>query len=476
VRTEGPGQPETGERRAGSLATMTGPAEVRYARSGDIDIAYTVLGEGPPDLVYVPGFVSHLDLCWDIPPFAGIMRALSQMGRLITFDKRGTGLSDRSLGFGSFEERMDDIRAVMDAAAVDRARFFCVSEGGPLALLFAASHPDRIDRLAMYGSLGARGYWSPDYRPGVPADVAQRFLEVVEATWGTGRALPYFIQHAPTSDEMVRTLARYERNACTPKMAVEIVRRNLELDIRSLLPTAAVPTLVLHCRDDPLLRIGHARYYAEHLPHARLVAGDGDFHVSWRAAEMDWVLEAAREFLIDDEAAPPPPPSTSSPARAGRVLATVLFTDIVGSTEQAARLGDRAWRDVLDDHDRLSSEAVHRHGGRVVKTTGDGLLATFDGPSPAIAGARELATAMAERGFAVRAGIHSGEVERRGDDVGGLGVHIAARVAGLAGASEVWVSRTVRDLVTGSGVVLEPQGVHELKGVPEPWELFRVAG
>jgi class 3 adenylate cyclase len=453
---------------------MTAPAEVRYARSGDIDIAYMVLGQGPPDIVYVPGFVSHLDLCWDIPPFAGIMRTLSQLGRLVTFDKRGTGLSDRSLGFGSFEERTDDISAVMDAAEVERARFFCVSEGGPLALLFAASHPDRIDRLAMYGSLGARGYWSPDYRSGVPADVAQRFLEVVEAAWGTGRALPSFIQHAPTSGDMVPALARYERNACTPKMAVEILRRNLELDIRSLLPTAAVPTLVLHCRGDPLLRIGHARYYAEHLPHARLVEGDGDFHVSWRTADMAWVLDAARHFLVDDEAASPPSPP--SPRGEGRVLATVLFTDIVGSTEQAARLGDRAWRELLDDHDRLGIEVVHRHGGRVVKMTGDGLLAVFEGPSPAIAGAREIAATVAERGLEVRAGIHSGEVERRGDDVGGLGVHIAARVSGLAGASEVWVSRTVRDLVSGSGVALEPQGIHELKGVPEPWELFKVAG
>jgi class 3 adenylate cyclase/alpha-beta hydrolase superfamily lysophospholipase len=450
---------------------MIGQGEVGYARSGQISIAYTVLGEGPPDIVYVPGFVSHLDLAWDLPFMAGALRGLSQLGRLTTFDKRGTGLSDRTLGFGSFEERVDDIRAVMDEAGVERACLFGVSEGGPLSLLFAATYPERVSRLVIYGSLGARGFWAPSYPAGMPADDFELFTAMIEEAWGTGRALPMFVQHIPDSEEVRRALGRFERSACTPRMAVEVLRRNMEVDIRTLLPTIGVPTLVLHNRGDPRLAIEHARYYAEHIPGARLEERDGDFHISWRPQDMVWVGEQIHDFFAEaDEVTAPSAPSLP----ASRMLTTVLFTDIVGSTVRAAEVGDRAWSDTLDEHDRLIAGAVDLHDGELIKSTGDGALATFDGPSRAIDCARAVVRSVERLGIELRAGIHTGEIERRGADIGGLGVHIAARVADLAGPSEVLVSRTVRDLVTGSQVALDPHGTHSLKGVPDEWELYSI--
>lgn len=443
---------------------MSVPAEVRYARSRDgIDIAYQVRGDGPQDVLFVPGFVSHLDLMWEIPPFAAIDEALSRCGRVTTFDKRGTGLSDRTLGFGSLEERMHDISAVLDAAGVERAHLFGISEGGPLALLFAASAPERVASVAVYGTF-ARLLRAPDHPEGLDPDLVEPFLEVVGDDWGTGRAMGYFVQGMPRTDDLVRATARYERSACTRQMATEILRLNIAIDIRAVLPAIRVPTLVLHSTDDPLVPVEAARYLAAHVPGARLVERPGDFHVSWDPDDLWFLPEVEASFGGEGPVRRP----------SQRALATVVFTDIVGSTEQAAAMGDRAWRSVLDRHDVTSSDVVARFGGRVVKSTGDGVLATFDSPSAGVECARELRARMSGAGVRIRAGVHTGEVELRDGDVGGIGVHIGARISALAGPDEIWVSRTVKDLTTGSGLDLDPRGHHLLKGVPEEWDLYAV--
>ena len=440
--------------------------DIHYAHSPDgVDIAYQVVGDGPIDIVFVPGFVSHLDLMWDVPWFAAIRDQLSSFGRLVTFDKRGTGLSDRNLGFGSLEERMQDIRHVMDAAGSGEAHVFGISEGGPLALLFAANHPDRVLSVATYGTF-ARLAAGDDHPIGVDPELIAAFLSAVHEQWGSGRAMSFFLQNVPESREVEQTMARYERSACTPQMADEILRRNVEIDIRGLLGTVRVPTLVLHSSGDPLVPVAHGRYLAEHLPAASLVEHPANFHGSWRAEDL-WFLDHLRTSFAAD--APARPPSST------RKLATILFTDIVESTQHAVTLGDGAWRKLLDVHDDACAQSVGRFGGHLVKTTGDGLLATFDSPSAGIDCAREIRTRVSALGIKIRAGVHTGEVELRGDDVGGIGVHIGARIASLAEADEVWVSRTVKDLTTGSGLELIDRGRHSLKGVPEEWELYAVA-
>jgi class 3 adenylate cyclase/pimeloyl-ACP methyl ester carboxylesterase len=453
------------------MSTSTG---VRYAKDAEVDIAYETVGEGE-DLVFVPGFVSHLDLMWDHPPFAALLRTLAANRRVTIFDKRGTGLSSRTLGFGSLAERMDDIRLVMDAAGIQRADFFAISEGGPIAMLFAATFPERVASLCVYGSF-VRGLTAPDFAAGVDPDVFEMFAEWLVASWGTGRTLDVAIQHIPDSAELYRSLGRYERGACTPAQVGEIMRNNMSIDIRHLLPTISAPTLVLHTRGDPLVRVGQAEYIAEHVPGAVLHIGEGDFHMSWDTSRLRWLLDELAQFFgrrPETESASSDSEQTSVDAPT-RSLATVLITDIVGSTERASRLGDRAWSQHLDEHDRVAALAVREHAGRVVKTTGDGVVAVFDSPSRAVRCATALAGSLGELDLPVRAGLHTGEIELRGNDISGVGVHIAARVNSVAAGGEVWVSRTVRDLVTGSGIALESRGSHALKGFEEPWELYAV--
>jgi class 3 adenylate cyclase len=440
-------------------------SDIRYApSSGGIDIAYQVVGDGPLDVVFVSGFITHLDLAWELPHFAWLQE-LDQVARVITFDKRGTGLSDRSLGFGSLEERADDIRAVMDAAGSQRAFLHGVSEGGPMSIHFAASFPERVQGLILYGT-GARFSRSDDYPYGVPAEVAARFIEFVEQHWGSGRVFGAFLQDPPDPEAARRFIARFERNACTPKMAAEIMRRNLEIDVRPALAAISAPTLVIHAVGDPVVPLACGRYLAEHIEDARLVELPGAFHGSWRPEDNVAHRDAVLDFLA----------AGGAPARPiSRVLATVLFTDIVSSTDTAARLGDDAWHALLDQHDRIALGHIERHGGRLVKNTGDGVLATFDGPGRAIACARAMAESLRPHGLPVRAGIHTGEVEIRGDDVAGMGVVIARRICDLAGDGELLVSRTVKDLVTGSGIVLAAHGTHQLKGVPDEWQLYAAA-
>lgn len=435
------------------------PPKIQYARSGDIDIAYQVIGNGSMDLVHVSGFVSHGDLLWDLPMYTTLFNAFSEFSRVIALDKRGTGLSDRSLGFGSAADRMDDIRAVMDAAGVDQAAIHGVSEGGPLALLFAATYPDRVSKLVVYGTF-ARMLWAPDYPIGQPMEFFDKSLELLTRFWGTGHVMRYFIQNAP--DEAIPLLARYERSSCTPLMVEEIMRANIEIDIRSVLSAISVPTLVVHTTGDPVIPIENGRYLAENIPGAQFLELDGAHHGDWNGYN---IASEIREFLLGEAAAP----------KSDRLLATVLFTDIVSSTQRDVELGDRRWRTLLDDHDRAVRAQVERFLGRIVKTTGDGVLATFDGPARGIECARQLAKAVKPLGLDVRAGLHTGEIERRGDDIAGLGVVIARRVCDLAGSGEVLASRTVRDLVIGSDITFEDRGVHALKGVPDDWQLYAVA-
>ncbi|HUQ39033.1 MAG TPA: adenylate/guanylate cyclase domain-containing protein [Acidimicrobiales bacterium] len=444
---------------------MIGPGEVRYAKSGRFRIAYQQFGDGDLDLLIVPGFISNLDMIWEMPTFRHMFERLGTFARCIVFDKRGTGLSDREMGFGSLEERADDLRAVLDDAGVSRTAVFAYSEGGPLSLVLAAARPDMVSAMALYGTM-ARSQWAPDFPAGIRLELAQPLIEVLEETWGQGVGLRQFVSGSPLSEATTQLIARYERGAASPALARHIIEANLEIDVRAVLPAITQPTLVLHTAGDPIIPVGIGRHLADNIGGARLVEGPGDFHMPWSVEEM-WFLDEVETFLTGHR---------PGPVQAERFLSTVLFTDIVDSTVEASRLGDRAWRGVLDDHDRLAAAAVARERGRVVKTTGDGLLALFDSPSRAIACARAIKAAVDPVGVRVRAGIHTGEVEGRGDDVGGLGVHIGARIAGLAGAGEVWVSRTVRDLTAGSGLTFDDRGRHALKGVPEEWELYSVAG
>jgi class 3 adenylate cyclase/pimeloyl-ACP methyl ester carboxylesterase len=457
---------------------VAAPGEIRFARADDgIEIAYLTAGEGPRDLVLIFGFTTHLDLCWDMPWFSQWLRRTSQHFRTIVFDKRGSGLSDRSLGHGSIEDRTRDVLAVMDAVGSERASFVGISEGGPMSIVCAAMHPERVERMALYGTM-ARIRWAPDYPEGVPPEVAEMFTQGVGNAWGSGEVMgTFFFNHASDPAQAAAQVAKFERNACTRQMAVQMAQANVDIDVRAFLPAVSAPTLVLHASDDPLVPPAIGRYLAEHIPGARHQEVPGDFHCSWRIDDANAVIDLALGFLVDEPApltASPPTLARAPEAATRRAVATVLFTDIVGSTERAAAVGDTAWRDLLDRHDQCASEAIARRGGRLVKSTGDGVLATFDGPSRAIDATRAIHTATAGLGLEIRAGVHTGEVERRGDDVSGIGVHIAARVASMAGPGEILATRTVRDLTAGSHLVFTARGSHELKGVPDAWELFEV--
>jgi pimeloyl-ACP methyl ester carboxylesterase/class 3 adenylate cyclase len=436
---------------------MADISEVRYARAADgIDIAYQTVGHGPIDLVFVSGFTSHLDLNWDFPWYNWPPQ-FDGFARVILFDKRGTGLSDRSLGFGSLADRSDDVRTVMDACGSEKAVLWGVSEGGPMTLLFAATYPQRVSSLIIYGSFAAL---SPD----TPPENFTPIIEWMQENWGTGKAFGLVAQNAPNTEEAERLLARFERSACTRQMMGEILRRNMEIDVRSILPTISVPTLVLHNVHDPLVPFEHGRYLAEHIPGAKFVEGPGYFHASWIPSDMDWARAAISEFV----GAPRPEQEPD------RVLATVLFTDIVHSTERTATMGDHRWREVLDRHDLVAKAEVARHQGHLVNTTGDGVVATFDGPARGIRCAETIRKTVDGFGIGIRAGLHTGEVEMRGTDITGLGVVIARRICDLASDGELLASRTVKDLVTGSGIGFADRGAHALKGVPDEWQLYAV--
>jgi pimeloyl-ACP methyl ester carboxylesterase len=447
---------------AAKMPPVQGTPDTRYATSGELSIAYQVVGEGDVDIVFVPGWVSHVEMQWEPNPVLGFVDGLGRIGRLVTFDKRGTGLSDRSLGAGALEDRMDDVRAVMDAAGVERASLVGLSEGGPLSILFAASYPDRVRSLVLYASF-ARAVSGPGYPHGVSPQDALAFVDLVPSLWGTGQVLTANAPDPPPGFDAVAAAARFERHASTPGVAAAIMRANVDIDVRDVLPAINVPTLVVHCDRDPFISVDHGRYLAAHIEGATYLEIEGDYHLSWRPERYAQALEAIAEHFTGSAHAPEP----------DRVLKTILFTDIVDSTPTAARLGDARWRQLLDVHDETVRREVLRFRGVEVGTTGDGFLVAFDGPARAIRCAHAIVAAVATAGLQVRAGVHAGECEVRGDDLAGMAVHIGARVASAAGADEVLVSSTVRDLVAGSGLEFEDRGEHDLKGVPGRWRLLR---
>jgi class 3 adenylate cyclase len=430
--------------------------DTQYARSGDVHIAYQAFGKGPINLVMVPGFVSNVEAYWEQPDFARFLNRLASYARVVTFDKRGTGSSDRVAELPGLEARMDDLRAVMDAAGMEQAALLGISEGAPLSILFAATYPDRCQALALYGSFSRFSYWFPT------EEALANFFGYVETSWGTGGSVQRFAQSRVNDAAFQRWWARNERLGASPAAVTALMRMNSQIDISAILPAVRVPTLVIHRTGDQAVSIEGGRDVAAHIPGARLVEFSGNDHIFYVGDNADGIADAIEEFF------------TGAPARieADRVLATVLFTDIVGSTEKAAALGDQRWRRLLDDHHATIRRVLARFRGREVKTTGDGFLATFDGPARGVRCACAITEEIKSLGIEVRAGLHTGECEMMGDDVGGIAVHIGARVAALAGAGEVLVSSTVKDLVAGSGLSFGARGSQILKGIPGEWQIF----
>jgi pimeloyl-ACP methyl ester carboxylesterase len=436
--------------------------ETRYAKSGEVSIAYQVLGQGPPDLVCIPGWVSNVEICWESPEFARFLNRLASFSRLILFDKRGTGLSDRVAEMPSLEVRMDDVRAVLDAVGSQRAALFGYSEGGIMCALFAATYPERTAALIMQGSY-ARLTRAPGYPWGMDADERAAFIDQAVAEWGGPVAIE---DRAPSMAQDPRFRAwwaRYLRLSASPSAFATLSRMNAQIDIRGVLPAIRVPTLILHSINDRALDVGGSRYLAQHIDGAKLVELSSFDHIPW-LGDAQTVADEVEEFVT----------GVRHQVEPDRVLATVLFTDIVGATEKAARVGDRHWHDLVDAHHALVRRELGVHRGREIDTAGDGFLAAFDGPARAIRCACAISQQVRTLGIDVRAGLHTGECEIMGDKLGGIAVHIGARIAALAGPGEVLVSSTVKDLVAGSGLSFVDRGSQALKGVPNPWQLFAV--
>lgn len=436
--------------------------ETRYVRSGNAHIAYQVIGDAPLDLVRIPGWFSHVDLMWENPYMVKELERIAAFARLIVFDKRGTGASDRTNEPPSLDQHMDDVTAVMVAAGIERAALFGYSEGGPIAALYAATHPERISALAIFGSF-ARILRAPDYAIGLSPKVITHFERMVEESWGSAPLLEYLAPSMAGNPEARKEFGRFERLAASPGAAIAELRFAAEIDVRNVLPSIRVPTLVMHRTHDAMVPLAIGRFMAEHIPGARFVELPGRDHVL-HVPGSDDVLRELEEFLTGVRRAP----------EQDRVLTTVLFTDIAGSTRQAAAAGDGPWRELLDAHHALVRRQIDRLRGREIKTTGDGFLAIFDGPARAVRCAQAIVEGVRSLGLEVRAGLHTGECEIMGADVGGIAVHIASRVADLASPGEVLVSSTVRDLVTGSGLQFADRGAHELKGVPDAWRIWVV--
>jgi class 3 adenylate cyclase len=437
--------------------------DTRYARSGEVGIAYQVVGEGSMDLVLAFPFLSHLDLLWESPAMAHFVRRLGSFARLIIFDRRGVGLSDPVEGAATLEERMDDVRAVMDAAESGRAALLGMSEGATMCMLFAATYPERTSALALWGAM-ARSTEADDY-PWAPPKQAllEANSELVSPLWGQGATIDIFSPSLADDPRAREFQARFERQAASPMRVQQLFEMFLDTDVRDALPLIQAPTVVMHRRGDPVVNYRAARWLAEQIWNSRYVEFEGDDHFPW-VGDSGAPLETLEEFLTGVRPGPTPE----------RVLATVLFTDIVDSTRLATELGDRRWRDLLEEHQRVVRGHLERFGGREVKTTGDGFLAVFDGPTRAVECARGIADDMPSLGIEVRAGLHTGEVELMGTDVGGIAVHLAARISALAGAGTVLASRTVRDLAVGSGIDFDPIGRHDLKGVEDAWDVYSV--
>jgi pimeloyl-ACP methyl ester carboxylesterase len=436
----------------------------RYARSSEVNIAYQVVGEGPPDLVLVPGWVSQVEAVWEEPTHEAFLRRLASFSRLILFDKRGTGLSDRvSLDkLPTLEDRMDDVRAVMDAAGSQRAALFGTSEGGVMCALFAATYPQRTSALILYATYAKR-VWSQDYPWAPKAGDREQYIEAVERQWGGPAQLDILAPSAKDDAQLSQWWARYLRMSASPGAAAALLKMNTQIDIRPILPTIRVPTLIMHRAGDLDIDVGGSRYMAEQIPGAKYVELPGNDHL-WFVGDTDAILGEIEEFLT----------GVRHRAEFDRVLATVLFTDIAESTVIAARLGDSRWRSLVESHNVQLRRELQLHRGHEVDSAGDGFLAYFDGPARAIRCAVAIVSGAARLGLGVRAGVHTGECEVADGKLRGIAVHVGARVMATAAPGEVVVSSTVRDLVAGSGLEFSDFGRHQLKGVPGEWQLYAV--
>lgn len=430
--------------------------ETRYAKSGDFHIAYQVFGQGSVDLVVVPGFISNVEESWENPSAARWYDRLARFARVITFDKRGTGLSDRAAEMPSLEERMDDARAVMEAAGSKQAVLLGISEGGSLACLFAATYPDRCVSLVLYGAFAKFVSWYPT------EEKLAQFREYVSTRWGTGESAGKYAPSMAQDITFKKAWARHERVGATPSAALALMRMNSEIDISGVLGALRVPTLVLHRSDDRAVDVEGGRFIAQQIPSARMVEFSGSDHLPYVGENSGQIADVIEEFVTGSR------PTIDM----DRVLATVMFTDIVGSTQQAVELGDRAWLSLLEQHDELVRREIRRSRGREVKTLGDGFLALFDGPARAVRCALTIVNRVQALGLQVRTGLHTGEVEVSGDDIAGIAVHIAARIISFASGGQVLVSRTVRDLVAGSGLQFHDEGSHHPKGIDKPIRIF----
>ena len=439
-------------------------AETRYADSGGVNIAYQTLGEAPRDLVLVHGWASNIEIYLEEPAFARFVSRLTSFARLILFDKPGTGLSDRVGDMPSLEVRMDDVRAVMDAVGSERAALFGVSEGGAMCALFSATYPQRTTALIMHGSFPRR-IRAADYPFGLTKEQMQAWIATMRREWGGPVGLAERAPSMVGDERFTQWWGRMLRMSASPAGIAALMAMNAEIDIRHILPAIRVPTLLLHSSHDLAIELGTSRYMSERIPGARLVELLGPDHLPW-LSDADVVLGEVEEFLTGVRRAVAP----------DRVLATVLFTDIVGATEKASALGDRRWRDLLDGHNVLVRCELARFRGREIKTAGDGFFAAFDGPARAVLCACAVSRGMQSLGLEVRAGLHTGECEITGEDMGGIAVHIGARIAALAAPGEVLVSSTVKDLVAGSGLSFRDHGAARLKGVEGEWKLYAAEG
>jgi pimeloyl-ACP methyl ester carboxylesterase len=438
------------------------PTEPRYAVNGGVHIAYQVVGEGPVDLVYSPGIWSNLDVMWEWPAWARYLERLAAFSRLILFDMRGVGLSDRGPEPPTLERQMDDVGAVMDAVGSETAAVFGGARATAMTMLFAASHPERTRALVLYAPI-ARSLWAADWPFGRTEEEQQLFFDRFTAEMGTAKNLD--IQGPSADASLTKWWARFERLGASPGAWLELQEVFGSLDVRRVLPHVQAPTLVLHRSEDRIVPVGQSRAIAEQIPDAKLVEMEGNDHIPF-LGDADALVDEVQEFLTGARPAPAP----------DRVLATVMFTDIVGSTTRAAELGDERWTYLLDRHDETVRGQLERFGGREVNTAGDGFVATFDGPGRAISCACAIRDALSALGIEVRCGLHTGEIELRGADIAGLAVHIAARVGASANTGEVLVSGAVPPLVAGSGIAFEDRGEHQLKGVPGLWRLAAVRG
>jgi pimeloyl-ACP methyl ester carboxylesterase len=446
-------------------------AETQYALSGDVHIAYQVTGEGPFDLVFVPGFVTHMDLQWRLPGFGDFLNELGSIARLIRFDKRGTGMSDPVSGAPSLETRMDDVRAVMDAAGSRRAAFYGLSEGAAMSILFAATYPERVAALIVR-SCSPRTMWAPEFPWGRSGEAYEHEMnQALRVYQDRDEARKVVLGLGMQGEQEVEAYIDLLRWGASPGMLEALYRMNREIDIRDVLPTVRVPTLVMHGAEDQVVPVEVGRYTAQRVPTARLVELRGLGHLALGGPRADRIQVEIQRFLNEvwetggwDEAEPE------------RMLATVLFTDIVDSTIRASELGDRRWRELLERHNALVRRELLRYRGREVDSAGDGFFATFDGPARAIRCAAAIVEGLREFGITVRAGLHTGECEMADGKVAGIAVHTGARVAALAHSGEVLVSSTVKDLVAGSGIEFIERGSHELKGIPGEWRLYALGG